>query len=226
MVRRLGRLWLIDPSDLLDLRLWAYRDVEPEARGKLIDLARRAEATRFFDIGANAGTYSVILAGEAPGLERVDAFEPARATNARLTANIWMNGLTQKITPHRMALGAEAGELEFFMPVGISGGATLAAEVAEKGGGVVSEVVPVRRFDDLFQIEGARLLFKIDVETTEDKVIEGMRAALAANRCVLQIELWPKKIAMITELLAGLGYAKIGEVTRDSYFSNIPDLSF
>ena len=83
----------------------------------------------------------------------------------------------------------------------------------------------VRRFDDLFELENENLLFKIDVEATEDAVIEGMRRTLSANRCALQIEVFPNRADRITTLLSGLGLEPIGAIGRDRYFTNMPQFT-
>lgn len=221
VVRRLGKLWLIDPNDLLDLRVWAYRDIEPEARAALTDLAERIQPTMFFDIGANAGAYSLTIAETAPSVTQIHAFEPAKSTHARLTANIWLNKRTDKIEAHRMALADREGEAEFYAPTGVSGGASLARNVADKGAGLTVEKVRLSPFDALFALEGETLLFKIDVETAEEAVLNGMEKTLRANRCALQIELWPNHAERAIAQLAGFGYRRIGNIDRDVYFSNI-----
>ena len=64
-----------------------------------------------FDIGANVGSYTVLASG-ARGA-RTMAFEPDPSTAAELWRNVELNGLTQLVDLHTVALGASEAEVRF-----------------------------------------------------------------------------------------------------------------
>jgi FkbM family methyltransferase len=123
----------------------------------------------FIDVGANAGSYTVLAAGETGC--RAAAFEPAPDAYECLLRNIRLNRLEDRVTARRLCVGAEAGRVR------ISTGEDCTnhvATAAEPGGAVE---VAVARLDALVAID-APTLIKIDVEGYESAVIEGAAAAL------------------------------------------------
>ncbi len=105
-------------------RFFAGLDNKIEAsllRGKLgYDHANFTAATHFvrpghvcFDIGANIGVYSVVMASLSGSAANVHAFEPVAHIRDRLMRNIRLNGYTD-LHVNAFALGAEAGSLEMF----------------------------------------------------------------------------------------------------------------
>ena len=65
----------------------------------------------FADIGANAGSYSVLAAGITGAA--VVAVEPAPDAFARLQANIVLNDLNHLVQLHCCAVGSETGTVKF-----------------------------------------------------------------------------------------------------------------
>lgn len=64
----------------------------------------------FFDVGANAGVYSLWLASRKIANLRIEAFEPGPLLCTRLRVNLAENNLSS-VTLNEHALGAENGEL-------------------------------------------------------------------------------------------------------------------
>lgn len=223
VVRRFGHFWLIDPNDILDLRLWAGREYEADLRRRLIALGRQVGVSHFFDIGANFGIYSILVREALPELQKVIAFEPSRAMYAKLSANLWLNGLLPHIEARQHALGAEAGEAVLRVPAGRSGSASLVR--GSDGDRAISEPVRVEAFDANFTLSGERLLFKIDVEGFEDAVLNGMRRTLSDNHCVMQIEILQGRDDVVLPILSDLGFRKISDHGRDKVFTNIAGLA-
>jgi FkbM family methyltransferase len=61
------------------------------------------EHSIFFDIGANVGAYSLIAASQK-NIDKVFSFEPFYANFFKLSSNIILNNLSDKITPINLAL--------------------------------------------------------------------------------------------------------------------------
>ena len=71
----------------------------------------------FYDIGANIGIHSLILAREHPDCQ-IHAFEPETLNFWKLLRNITLNKL-ENITPHLIAAGAKR-EVRFPLPCRVS----------------------------------------------------------------------------------------------------------
>lgn len=132
------------------------------------------EGDVFADIGANAGSYTVLAAKVAGA--RVHAFEPAPETQEALAANIALNGIAARVELHRVALGREHGEQRFTV------GRDATNQFADQSdAGAV--IVPVRTADEELCDKGV-LAMKVDVEGAEHLVFAGATRLLAESRLV------------------------------------------
>ena len=59
---------------------------------------------RFIDVGANAGTYTVLASGVVGAF--TDAFEPIPSTADRLDYNVLVNTIANLVTVHRVGVGS------------------------------------------------------------------------------------------------------------------------
>lgn len=220
VVRRRGALWLLDPNDWLDLQLLIGRPFETRQITRLAQLCLDRGVTRFFDIGANIGLYSVLLPRMAPGVARVDAFEPVSGTRWRLAANLGLNGMAGRVHVHAVALSDREGSAEIAIDPGSTGVSTLSPspdEIAHRAFSR-SEAVPLAMFDRYMPGLEGRLAFKIDVEGHELAVLAGMRETLQRADCVLQIEARARNAAAVDAACADLGYSQIDGIDDDRFF--------
>ncbi len=132
----------------------------------------------FADIGANAGSYT-LLACRAVGAAGV-AFEPFPPTFQRLSENVRLNRLEERVRCLNMALGREPGTARF-----TSGLDTVnhILGTGEDDAGAVS--VPVSTLDAALA-GAAPAVMKIDVEGYELPVLEGGGATLR-NEALLAV---------------------------------------
>jgi len=139
--------------------------------GFLLHFLRRNEA--FADVGANAGTFSV-LAGGVVGA-RVTAVEPIALAYGRLVRNLGLNGL-HDVSALNVAAGAESSEARFTADLDAVNRALGSNEFYD--GATV--VVPVRPLDEI--LANTPTMMKIDVEGFEDAVVRGAARTLADHR--------------------------------------------
>lgn len=161
------------------------------------------ESAVIFDIGANVGFYSVVMAKAAPSA-RIESFEPHPDTFDTLRDHCRLNNLSN-VTCHCFALGSEAcSKLLHDYGGGDSGKFSL------RGSGNRNDGlrVEVRTLDD-FVNENAfdRLdLVKIDVEGLEPEVFSGGRQTIERFRPRLLFELTPAWYGDPASVGAGLGW--------------------
>jgi FkbM family methyltransferase len=125
----------------------------------------------FVDIGANAGSYTV-LACAVRGAKGY-CFEPVPSTFVRLMDNLTVNNLSDRVTPLNLGISDKEGELRFTVGAGTTN--HVATEMDESAG-LLS--VPVRTLDQALAGESPSLI-KVDVEGFELPVLNGAVATLA-----------------------------------------------
>jgi FkbM family methyltransferase len=145
------------------------------------DMIERIEITdRVWDVGANIGTHSILLAKTIPGVELV-AYEPHPTNAERLRENITLNNLTN-VHVEEIALGDTEERTDLFVTgddVGV-GGHSMLADAAN------SIRVTVKRGDDVVnKTHGIPNVIKIDVEGAEKRVLSGLDATLRSPVCRL-----------------------------------------
>ena len=144
-----------------------------------------------YDIGANAGAYSLIAATAVPNA-RVVAFEPSFATFALLCENIQLNGLGGRIVPIPVPLGASTALGTFRYTSTAPGAASHNPEESEDV--VFEQSVLVHSLDDLverFPLPAPNHL-KLDVDGEELNVLRGAVGVLASQSLrTIMVELAP-----------------------------------
>jgi len=88
---------------------------EIDTETELVELMRRtvSPGDTIFDIGANIGLISLLLAKHDNGLDStVHCFEPEPRNFKQLTQNIAHNDLVGRLHAHQLALGADNGTVD------------------------------------------------------------------------------------------------------------------
>jgi FkbM family methyltransferase len=148
------------------------------------------------DVGANWGYFTLLAASRVGPTGRVVAFEPDPRMFRLLERNLALNAF-----PHVEALPVAAGRSAEALTL-----EGYAADARNRGTSRVCDgepadstsfVVPSGRMDELLREQGCVIdLIKIDVEGTEDAVLDGMRDGLCAGRYRrVLVELHPQLLA-------------------------------
>jgi FkbM family methyltransferase len=171
----------------------------------------------FVDVGANVGTYAMVLARHVGANGKVIAIEPHPITHARLAFNRAASGFTQ-VTLVAAAAGSSDGEL-----------------MIETDGGNLgaSHIVTGERSDHAIKVPSLRLqrilddaevsqvdALKIDVEGYEDRVLTGFFRQAPPS-------LWPRAVVIehlsrdewLDDCIADMtarGYAEIGKTRSNT----------
>ncbi|MCX6283603.1 MAG: FkbM family methyltransferase [Bacteroidetes bacterium] len=132
----------------------------------------------FFDIGANVGTYSFLLARKGIPCH---AFEPIRENCESIMQNIERNGLNGLITAHMYGLGSKTSEEDFIFESKNTGASHLASihtDYVETKGEVGTIVrAEIKTLDSVLSTinysNEDKILIKIDAEGMEIDVLQG-----------------------------------------------------
>jgi FkbM family methyltransferase len=139
------------------------------------------------DVGANVGPISLALSRACPE-GTVHAFEPAAESYRYLLRNVSINSAAN-LRAHHLALLDEPGEVTVNYNHESSGAAFISRYLADG----IQQTTQATTLDEWAAAEGlTRLdLVKIDVEGSEERVLEGGRATIARFRPLLVVELNP-----------------------------------
>ncbi|MEO5917133.1 MAG: FkbM family methyltransferase [Luteolibacter sp.] len=205
---RCGAQMLVDRANAVDRVIYLFGEYDREEMEWLLSKVRDARQTLLYDIGANIGAYSVILPTMVPGLT-AHAFEPDTRNLTFLRANIAINGLEEQVTIRDVAVGDQAGTVQFLESRGGDLLNTGKSKVVNDPDNLASlRTVTKIAVDDLDPVRGKTVLMKIDVEGYEFDVLQGMRRTLRDNACYLMIEIFPENLVKCDGLMEELGYRR------------------
>ncbi|MCH2214323.1 MAG: FkbM family methyltransferase [Flavobacteriales bacterium] len=156
------------------------------------------------DIGANTGVYA-LTAASSNSAAQVAAFEPVDRVCGRLESNVKLNNY--QIKTHNLALSNYKGTAEIFT----EGqdhvySVTVNKDISNTSSPKTREEIRVDRLDNVFDAESFPDLIKIDVETHEAEVIEGMGSLLDTMPTMLVEVLNDQVAESIEGLLSHLDY--------------------
>lgn len=170
---------------------------------------------RIFDIGANAGFYTLAFSRLVGANGHVWAFEPLPENIRNLRRHVELNAL-RNVTVVDVAISDRSGSAQFQRAPSNSMG-----RLAEQGGITVQTVT----LDDFCEQTGGPDLIKMDVEGAESVVLEGARRTLLNHRPVILLATHGREQEQrCTEILKAIGYgfsyldgtaAKSGALTSD-----------
>ncbi len=157
----------------------------PEASENILILKAAAQADIFFDIGANLGYYSFLVAQSRQSDIRCYAFEPVLDNFRKIQASVRINGFEQVVIPKRVAVGAKnLPDVEIRINRYGSGGNSLIEFSDKLADSKFIENAPLISLDNFIkenEITSKNALLKIDVEGFEEDVIAGARNFLTSN---------------------------------------------
>jgi FkbM family methyltransferase len=186
-------LMIVDSTDLIITpQLVVYRQWEPELTQLFWNSCR--PDTVFVDIGANVG-YFTLLAGSkihAGGTGRVIAIEPNPECCALIERSRIINWSMCDIALHKVAVGAEKGEVWLSSPADRAANAHLSTTGADAEGDRKFKV-PLEPLDALIPDDRAVDIMKIDVEGHEFSVFQGAHRVIERSPNIKIIMEWSQE---------------------------------
>lgn len=132
----------------------------------------------FLDIGANAGSYTILASGVI--CAKTSCFEPVAQTYEHLLNNININQLQHLVSAMNIGIGSTNGNLKFTNNLDAMNHVISKTEIAED-----FLEVEIRTIDTIIT-ENFPALIKIDVEGFESEVLKGAEKLLD-NKCLKAI---------------------------------------
>jgi len=162
-----------------------YGGWEPDAQRLMVQHLRPGAVA--YDIGANYGIHTILMARLVGETGHVYAFEPVPPIRASLGENVSLNGFSN-VTCVAMAASDRRGEVSFV--TGIHEGAGHFADVGDNRTGQKITVQTIA-LDEFAYEQGNRppTLMKIDVEGAESRALQGAQRILREARPILLMDL-------------------------------------
>jgi len=163
---------------------------EVELQQAVNDLLR--PGMTIYDVGANIGYVTLLLARAAGESGRVIAFEALPANVTRLQNNVALNHMDERVTVVAGAVVDQAGTVRFLVHPSTSMGKAVGSAGREKMEDYLKEIeVPGLALDDYAFGPGQRppQAIKMDIEGGEVLAIKGMERILQEVRPLLLVEL-------------------------------------
>lgn len=209
---RFGRMFTLQGDAVIGRSLRLYGEFAGDEVDSILAFLRPGD--HVLDLGANIGVHSLAFAQTVGPTGRVISVEPQHFPFQLLSANVTLNQ-----QPHVLCLRAAVGEVRGACTVPRidpthrhnAGATTVSTEASASAQG--QDVVPMITVDSLGL---ARCdLIKIDTEGFEDRVLQGARATLAAQRPVVYAEMHDhEKLRRAAAILKPLGYSLTLHNTR------------
>jgi FkbM family methyltransferase len=199
-----GAHLFLNLQDEKDYWLGTY---EPELQAAIADLVNPGDVA--YDVGANIGYISILLARNVGENGKVYAFEALPANLERLSRNLKLNGLETRVEVIPAAVVDSTKMVSFL--IGPSGGMGKAQGSAGRHNVAYSDSINVSGIAlDQFVYQDshpAPQVVKMDIEGGEVLALAGMRHLLREARPVVLIELHGPEAAQVAwEELTSAGY--------------------
>lgn len=189
-----GREILLNPSDYAYKYSYFFGEYEPAITQQIRKHVKPGMTA--FDLGANLGWYTTMIAELVGDSGFVHGFEPTPRTFSRLKQNIELNGLNQRVRINQLALGDSEGPVSMSLEDGMPDGH---AAVSNESDGYQVEQITLDRYLSEQKIESVDFL-KVDIEGSELGMFKG------AERLFNQEKLPIMVVEMALDTTVSFGY--------------------
>lgn len=180
---------------------------EPELAAVVSELVKPGMVV--YDVGANIGYVSLLLAHYTGKQGKVFAFEALPANQDRIRRNVALNQLDGRIALVPKAVADHSGEMTFLVHDSVGMG-KLVGSAGRTDETYLAEIrVPTLSLDEFVFQQGnpAPQVVKVDIEGGEVLALPGMKRVLDEARPILLLELHgPESERVAWETLASAGY--------------------
>ena len=152
---------------------------EPEVTGFLFKKLNGSDGF-FFDIGANAGYYTLLSAKIMSEKGRVACFEPIPFNIKAITEQLTLNALNNKCKIEQYAVSDFSSNAELTIPEKNANAYLSSIEVSHFKTSIIQEKITVKciTLDDYVEKHGMPTLIKMDIEGAEVNALKGAQRIL------------------------------------------------
>lgn len=177
-----------DCERMTPLEILNFRHYERLDSAMIFELVE--DGALVFDIGGNIGYYSIALAKMRDAT--IHAFEPIESTYKQLVANVYYNGVQDRVRINNFGLFDKSGELTFYVYKQDFGNASAAIMHEEKENEKI--VCKVEQLDEYVKAQGVERIdfIKLDVEGAEIFALRGGLKSIEKHKPILFVEMLRK----------------------------------
>tara|TARA_B100001057_G_C22699499_1_gene891095 strand:- start:100 stop:879 length:780 start_codon:yes stop_codon:yes gene_type:complete len=214
----------LDFLDPIDREIILQQEFEKAEVNYLINSIKKNNISFFFDVGANCGYYSIIIAKNIDKI-KIFSFEPNDEAYFKFSKTLEKNiDLLDKIKPLNFGLSDTPGKFKMQSLVKFGYAQTGGSSVINNNY-ISKNFITEANFkigDDVIKLNNQKIALKIDVEGHEINVIKGLEKTLKNNHFILQIEIFKKNFSNVNNYLNSLNYNLFYELKNKSnyYYSN------
>jgi FkbM family methyltransferase len=216
-----GQFHVRTPGELRNLDPAGRAQQEERILELLLGSAQEGDVV--FDVGANVGLYTILLAKAVGQQGEVIAFEPNPESYDHLQDNITLNAV-RNVKAFRVALGETNGEAWLYGGQENGDSSLVSPPLGKDLGRRVVEIAGGDSFRKAKKLPVPGVV-KIDVEGYEYHVLQGLRHTLARSECRLlccevHSHLLPKEIdsERILDFVRSLGFGRLDTYDRYDTF--------
>jgi FkbM family methyltransferase len=159
---------------------------------------------RVVDVGANVGSYTLLIAKRVGPGGRVAAFEPNPEVYDRLLANLQLNSLDDRVELFRCALSEQPGTAKLYLPRSGYRNRGIASLVHYSDSQDRTIEVSLARLDDAIAHWERVDIIKVDTDGHDYGVLMGAKGLIERHRPTVLFEFerdsWPEAEARVVSL--------------------------
>lgn len=211
----------LDFLDPIDRELILHQEYEKSEINYLTKQIDYYKPFYFLDVGANCGYYSIKIANDYPNI-KIFAFEPNKEAYFKFNKTLKVNyKLAKKIALFNFGLSNLNTKLKVKSLIkhgyAQTGGSSIDRTYTEGSYKETKEIFKIA--DEFLNIDNSVIIIKIDVESHELKVLEGLKKMININKCIIQIEICKKNYSKVNNFLIFNKYRLIKAINeRSNYF--------
>ena len=167
-----GHRMLLHPADnATEYFMWRRGTRRESASIGRLTLLVSQQRALIFDIGANCGAFTLPLAEACGPGSRIMAFEPNPTMAERIRQNLALNGMSDQVEIHEIALGLKNHDAPLWIGSRNLGTSSLRAGVNSSKKSIRVPVRPLVSFYPPIRSDYDVFVIKCDIEGAEDQVL-------------------------------------------------------
>ena len=216
-------LFYLDFLDPVDREIILNKEYEQDAVNFLEAEMRKNLFSNFLDIGANSGYYSFYFAKKFTDL-KIQAFEPNVDAYNKFLKTISKNSFKNiEISNFGLSNSNKKIKMITWFKHGI---AKTNSTILDKSHDIKNSKIfeaNLRIGDEIIDLCDKKILLKIDVEGHELSVLDGLKALLNNNKCIILIEIGNEKFEEVNKYLSEKNFKIIfkSKFRLDYVYSNL-----